>query len=72
MVLSEVISSGLERNFIDLDATYILTAGDPVGEPGTTNTIRILRRNEMEFFLNLPQTVKKKKSDKKSDEPTLF
>jgi pyruvate kinase len=72
MVLSEVISSGLERNVIDLDATYILTAGDPVGEPGTTNTIRILRRNEMEFFLNLPQTLKKKKPEKKEEKPTLF
>ncbi|MDX1296309.1 MAG: pyruvate kinase, partial [Sulfurimonadaceae bacterium] len=72
MVLSEVIANGLERNVIDLDATYILTAGDPVGEPGTTNTIRILRRIEMEFFLDLRQSMQKRKPEKKGDEPTLF
>ena len=71
MVLSEVISSGLERQAIDLDSTYILTAGDPVGEPGTTNTIRILRRTELEFFLHLPQMLKKRKPCR-DEEPTLF
>jgi pyruvate kinase len=72
-VLSDVISSGLERKVIDLDSTYILTAGDPVGEPGTTNTIRILRRNEMEFFLQLPEMLKKRKSSKGDEQqPTLF
>ena len=71
MLLSEVISSGLERQVIDLEKTYILTAGDPVGEPGTTNTIRILRRTELEFFLNLPQMISKKKPCRE-EEPTLF
>jgi len=72
MVLSEVISSGLQRKVIDLDATYILTAGDPVGEVGTTNTIRILRRPELEFFHNLPQMLKKKKTVTIEESPTLF
>ncbi len=52
-LLFDIIKSGIERNFIDLDSTYILTAGDPVGQSGLTNTIRILRRYEMEYFLNL-------------------
>ena len=72
-VLSEVIASGLERDVIDLDSTYILTAGDPVGQPGTTNTIRILRRNEMEFFLQLPEMIRKGKVSKETEaQPTLF
>ncbi len=50
VMLGEVIVKGLQRSTIDLEGTYVLTAGDPVGVPGTTNSIRILRRNELEFF----------------------
>jgi len=52
-VMSEVVRQGLERNVLKLDKSYILTAGDPVGVPGSTNTIRILREHEMEFFKSL-------------------
>jgi pyruvate kinase len=33
-----------------LDKSYILTAGDPVGTPGSTNLIRVITKHEMEFF----------------------
>ena len=48
--------------------TYIITAGDPVGVPGTTNNIRILKEKEIEYFASLTEVKKKK------DEPqdTLF
>ncbi len=49
-MLVEVVQSGLSRGVLKKDAMYIVTAGDPVGVPGTTNTIRILRKNEMEHF----------------------
>lgn len=52
-VMSEVMNQGLERNVLKLDKSYILTAGDPVGVPGSTNMIRILRDHEMEFFKSL-------------------
>jgi pyruvate kinase len=50
-VIGGVIADGIERGVIDMERTYIMTAGDPVGVPGTTNTIRILRRHEMSYFL---------------------
>ncbi len=49
-MLIEVIQSGIARGVLDKNSSYILTAGDPVGVPGTTNTIKILRKNEIEYF----------------------
>jgi pyruvate kinase len=53
LVMSEVVNQGLQRNVLKLDKSYILTAGDPVGVPGSTNMIRILGEHEMEFFKSL-------------------
>ncbi len=52
-VMSEVMNQGLQRRVLHLDKSYILTAGDPVGVPGSTNMIRILREHEMMFFKSL-------------------
>jgi len=52
-VMSQVMKQGLARNVLKLDKSYILTAGDPVGIEGNTNTIRILREFEMQFFKSL-------------------
>ncbi len=49
-MLIEVVHSGLKRGVLSKSDCYILTAGDPVGVPGTTNTIKILRESEMEYF----------------------
>jgi pyruvate kinase len=70
-MIGGVIADGLERGVIDLERTYILTAGDPVGVPGTTNIIRILRRHEMSYFLEqFRQSAKKKKGGE--TQATLF
>jgi len=71
-MMSTVVQNGLQRKVLDKELVYILTAGDPIGVPGTTNTIRILRRHEIEFFEKLEL---KKSSSKKREEPaaaTLF
>lgn len=49
-MMCSVMNQGLQRNVLKLDKSYILTAGDPVGIPGSTNMIRLLRAPEMEFF----------------------
>jgi len=69
-MLIEVVQSGLARGGLNLDAMYIVTAGDPVGVPGTTNTIRILRKNEMEYFASAPLKQRSKKMP--SGSATLF
>ena len=53
-MLIEVVHDGLERDVLKRDQMYIVTAGDPVGIPGTTNTIRILRRAEMDYYAETP------------------
>jgi len=61
-MLSEVMNKGLDNGFIKKENTYIITAGDPVGVPGTTNNIRILKEKEIEYFAALT-TMKKKKEE---------
>lgn len=60
LMLSEVMHKGLDRGVIKKENTYILTAGDPVGVVGTTNNIRILKENEIEYFASLSEKKKKK------------
>jgi pyruvate kinase len=52
-MLSDVVKNGLKNRVLDREGCYIMTAGDPVGVPGTTNNIRILRSLEMDFFNDL-------------------
>lgn len=59
-MLSEVMNKGLDNGFIKKENTYIITAGDPAGVPGTTNNIRILKENEIEYFANITPSKKKK------------
>ena len=63
LMLSEVMNKGLESGVIKKENTYIITAGDPVGVPGTTNNIRILKEKEIEYFSELGSPAKKKKEE---------
>ncbi len=55
-MMREVMIQGLDRRVIKIDKSYILTAGDPAGIPGSTNMIRLLRAPEMEFFRSLEKS----------------
>jgi pyruvate kinase len=52
-MMCAVMKEGLKRKVLKLDKSYILTAGDPIGVAGSTNTIRILREHEMKFLASL-------------------
>ncbi|AXX93377.1 pyruvate kinase [Malaciobacter molluscorum LMG 25693] len=41
------------RDMLDKEGPYVATIGYPVGMPGSTNTIKILTKNEIEYYLNL-------------------
>jgi len=66
VMLSEVMNKGLENGVIKKENTYIITAGDPVGVPGTTNNIRILKENEIEYFAAINEAKKKKEEPQAS------
>ncbi|MDD4885164.1 pyruvate kinase [Sulfuricurvum sp.] len=71
-MLSDIIHSGLKRGIIDKNNTYIFTAGYPIGTPGTTNVIRILRENELTFFGETKSVPAKSKKTEENPIPTLF
>jgi len=71
-MLSDIIHSGLSRNILDKMNTYIFTAGYPIGTPGTTNVIRILRENELTFFGETKPLPNKGKKAEENTVPTLF
>jgi len=50
VMISKIMKKLREENKLDIDATYILTAGYPVGVPGSTNFIRILREQEINYY----------------------
>lgn len=51
-MMCQVIKEGLQDEVLEREGCYVLTAGDPVGVAGTTNSIRILRAHELEYFNN--------------------
>lgn len=53
-VIRDFIIMGIEIGILDKNKIYILTAGDSM-QSGSTNMIRLLRREEMEFFKNLDE-----------------
>jgi len=64
-MMGEVMELGIRKGVLNLDESYILTAGDPAGIPGSTNLIRVVTRHEMEFFL---ERRKKKEAQVNSQE----
>lgn len=50
LILASVLSKAIMQKIVDLDKTYIVTAGFPTGVPGSTNFIRILKREQMEYY----------------------
>jgi len=52
-IIAQVMKLGLEREVLSSEESYILTAGDPTGTPGRTNLIRLIRKDEMEYFKSL-------------------
>lgn len=52
-ILKVMIIKGLQMGVIDKNKLYIVTAGDPTWMSGSTTMIRLLRKEEIEFFKNL-------------------
>ncbi len=50
--ITAILHKGIDCGKICIDKCYIMTAGDPSGKPGTTNTIRVLRGEEISFFMD--------------------
>lgn len=52
IILAQTIQKGLKNKFIDKSKTYIVTAGYPTGVAGNTNFIRIMRREQIDYYID--------------------
>ncbi|AXP09484.1 pyruvate kinase [Campylobacter hepaticus] len=50
-LLKDSVRSGIEKGFIDQNKCYLLTAGFPTGVEGTSNLIRILDKEQINYYL---------------------
>ena len=53
MMLGQTMQRGIEKKIIDKDKTYIVTAGYPAGVEGSTNFIRILKKEQIEYYTDM-------------------
>lgn len=52
-MVSKMLKALEKKNLLDKQGPYIATVGYPVGISGSTNTIKILNANEIEYYLSL-------------------
>ncbi len=53
LMLSDMLKEAISENIINEDGTYIVTAGFPTGCEGSTNFIRILKKEQIEYYKDL-------------------
>ncbi len=58
-MIQKMLKALEHRDLLDLKGPYITTIGYPVGVPGSTNTIKILNEDEINYYLNLKEQKKK-------------
>ncbi len=52
LILASVLSRAVADKLIDVNKEYIVTAGYPTGVPGSTNFIRILKKEQIEYYVD--------------------
>ena len=53
VLLANVIKKAYDAGYVEHDKTYLVTAGHPTGVEGSTNLIRIIRRDQLDYYLDL-------------------
>lgn len=52
-MLSDCIQQAMLKGYIDIEQKYLVTAGYPTGVEGSTNFIRILKKDQINYYLEL-------------------
>jgi len=50
IMLANMLKEAISKKSIDENGTYIVTAGYPTGKEGSTNFIRILKKEQMQYY----------------------
>ena len=58
LLVANTIKKASELGFVSRDKSYIMTAGYPAGVAGSTNFIRILKREQIDYYIELAQKQK--------------
>ncbi len=61
-MVGELMEQGIESGLLSRENSYILTAGDPAGIPGSTNLIRVVSKYEIDFFLERHRKMKEERN----------
>ena len=51
LLLKDTVKSSVEKGLVDREKCYILTAGFPIGVKGSSNLIRILQKEQIDYYL---------------------
>ncbi|WP_458700994.1 pyruvate kinase [Sulfurospirillum sp. 1307] len=52
IILAHTMQKGIKSKILDKNKTYIVTAGYPTGVAGNTNYIRIMRKEQIDYYLD--------------------
>lgn len=52
LLMATTIKAAIDRGYVNFENTYIMTAGYPMGVEGSTNMIRILKRDQIDYYIN--------------------
>jgi len=53
LMLATAVQKAVKLGFVDPEKTYVATAGYPTGVAGSTNYIRILKKDQIDYYTNM-------------------
>jgi pyruvate kinase len=53
LMLASTVKKAVGLGFMNKDKTYVATAGYPTGVAGSTNYIRILKREQIDYYTDM-------------------
>ena len=57
-MISKMLNLLNKKGLLDKNGPYVATVGYPVGVSGSTNTIKVLNAEEIQYYLNLKKKYK--------------
>lgn len=59
LIIAKTTKKACDLGFIQKDKTYIMTAGYPAGVEGSTNLIRILKQDQIDYYIDVANSLEK-------------
>jgi len=50
LLVADILNSAYKDGYIDTEKTYVMTAGFPTGSQGSTNYIRIIKKDQINYY----------------------